>query len=101
MNRTDKEFKGLIYDLMNGSLDLEHYPVEESKYVENEFAEGKECSRLYEGAFEAGRRICERLGKPDDEDRDVEIIMGNLLDICRVLSMRMYDYGQFFSENKI
>lgn len=101
MNRTDKEFKGLIYDLMNGSLDLERYPVEESKYVENEFAVGKECSRLYEEAFEAGHRICERLGKPDDEDRDVEIIMGNLLGICRLLSMRMYDYGQFFSENKI
>ena len=77
-----------------------HYPVEESRYVENESAEGRECSRLYEEASEAGRRICERPGKPNDEDKDVETIMGNLLDVCRVLSMKMYDYGQFFTESK-
>lgn len=35
MDKNSQEFKNLIYDLANGSLDLEHFPVAESKYVEN------------------------------------------------------------------
>ena len=37
MDKQSSEFKTLIFDLANGSLDLEHFPVEESKYVENEY----------------------------------------------------------------
>lgn len=45
MDKQSTEFKSLIYDLMNGSLDLEHFPVEESKYVENEYEEGNQVSK--------------------------------------------------------
>ena len=31
MDKQSSEFKTLIFDLANGSLDLEHFPVEESK----------------------------------------------------------------------
>lgn len=96
MERKSNEFKNLIYDLANGSLDLEHFPVEESKYVENEYEEGKLCSKLYSEVLEAYERICMRLGKPNQEDRDVEIIINNLLEIARCLSIKMYDYGCFF-----
>lgn len=34
MDKKSQEFKNLIYDLANGSLDLAHFPVAESKYVE-------------------------------------------------------------------
>ena len=74
MDKSSKEFKNLIYDLANGSLDLEHFPVAESKYVENEYEEGKLCSRLYS-------EMC------DD----------NLMDIGRHLSIKMFEYGQFFN----
>lgn len=47
MERRTEEFKRLIFDLMNGSLVLENNPPEESKYVETEFAEGKECEKAY------------------------------------------------------
>lgn len=97
MDKNSNEFKNLIYDLANGSLDLEHFPVEESKYVENEYEEGKLCSRLYSEMCDAYERICVRLGKPDQEDRDVEIIINNLLDIGRHLSIKMFEYGQFFN----
>ena len=97
MDKQSTEFKSLIYDLMNGSLHLEHFAVEESKYVENEYEEGKICNRLYSEMRDAYDRICARLGKPDQEDRDVEIIIDSLLDIGKHLSMKMYDYGFFFS----
>lgn len=97
MDKNSQEFKNLIYDLANGSLDLEHFPVPESKYVENEYEEGKLCSRLYSEMCDAYARICVRLGKPDQEDRDVEIIIDNLLGIGKHLSMKMYDYGYFFA----
>lgn len=97
MDKNSQEFKNLIYDLANGSLDLERFPVTESKYVENEYEEGKLCSRLYSEMYDAYGRICTRLGKPEQEDRDVEIIIDNLLEIGKHLSMKMYDYGRFFA----
>lgn len=42
-----------------------------------------------------------KVTKPDTEDRDVEIIINNLLDIGRHLSLKMYDYGYFFASNKV
>ena len=65
MDKKSQEFKNLIYDLANGSLDLAHFPVAESKYVENEYEEGKLCNRLYSEMRDAYDRICARLGKPD------------------------------------
>lgn len=97
MKKADEEFKRLIYDLMNGSLDLEHYTIEESKYVENEFEEERTCGKAYSEILAAYRRICERLGV-GEEDYDVEIIMNNFNTIIECLCMKMYDYGQFFSQ---
>ena len=42
MDTQSTEFKSLIYDLKNGSLDLKYLPVGESKYVENEYEEGNQ-----------------------------------------------------------
>ena len=98
MDKQSSDFKTLNFDLANGSLDLEHFPVEESKYVENEYEEGKPCYKLYAGMYDAYERICHRLVKTDTEDRDVEIIINNLLEIGRHLSLKMYDYGWFFAK---
>ena len=40
-----------MFELMNGTLDLEKYVVSESRIVENEFDEGAPCSTLYEEVF--------------------------------------------------
>lgn len=100
MDKQRTEFKTLIYDLANGSLDLEHFPVEERKYIENEYEEGKPCYELYAGMLDAYERLCQRLGKPDSDDQDVDIIIDNLLEIGRYMSMKMYDYGCFFSTHQ-
>lgn len=100
MKKKDNEFKQLIYDLMNGSLDLENNTIEESRYVENEFSEGKVCQTAYSEILDAYQRICERLGG-GEEDIDIEVIMNNFNTIMKHLCMNMYDYGCFFSQPSI
>ena len=84
--------KEQIYDKMNGFLTEETLSVPEGTVIEDEFAEGKECSLLYEGVYKAGRNLCERLG--EDEDSDVEAILSGMERIARLLSMKMYEYGR-------
>ena len=94
MKRDSMEFKQRIFDLMNGTRDENECLVRETVVVENEFADGKLCGRLYEEVYEAGRRLCERLGV--EEDPDVEIIIENLMKIGEHQAMKMYDYGRMF-----
>lgn len=100
MKKTNSEFKWLIYDLMNGSLDLEVNTTEKGRYVENEFSEGKMCQMAYAEILDAYQRICKRLGV-GEEDKDIEVIMNNFNIIMRHLCMKMYDYGNFFSRPSI
>ena len=82
--------KELIYDKMNGFLTEGMYSLQEGTAIEDEFAEGKECCLLYEGVYQAGRNLCERL--EEDEDSDVETILNGMERISRPLSMKMYEY---------
>lgn len=100
MSVKDEEFKTKIYDLMNGSYNLEKYPVAESSLVKDEFAEGEYCEKLYSQMLEAYERVCRRLGKLGTEDEDVEIIISNLMSIGRHQSMKMFDYGVLFTERE-
>ncbi len=84
--------KELIYDKMNGFLTDGLPSLAEGTVVEDEFAEGKECCLLYEGVYQAGRNLCERLG--EDEDSDVETILNGMKRITRLVSLKMYEYGR-------
>lgn len=87
------QFKQLVYDLMNGSLDLDAYPLGISEYIADEFAEGGECDELYREMSEAKLRIFDRIGY---DDNDVETMVDRCFDICEILCMKMYDYGVMF-----
>ncbi|MBU5679598.1 hypothetical protein [Blautia sp. MSJ-9] len=100
MSVKDEEFKTKIYDLMNGSYNLEEHLVAESSLVKDEFTGGEYCEKLYSQMLEAYERVCRRLGKPDTEDKDMEIIISNLLSIGKYQSMKMFDYGIFFTERE-
>ncbi len=91
-----QELKERIYELMNGLRDLEAYPTEESKFVENEFEEDKVCGKAYREVVEANMRLCERLNS-EKGDSDIEIIIDNLMPIAHHLCMKMFDYGELFS----
>ena len=88
--------KELIYDKMNGFLTDGLPSLAEGTVVEDEFAEGKECCLLYEGVYQAGRNLCERLG--EDEDSDVETILNGMERITRLVSLKMYEYGRCKAE---
>lgn len=93
------KFKQNILELMKGSFDLENYNIPEGKYIADEFEDGKFCSEAYERVYNANRRLCERLGV--EEDKDIEIIINSLLEISDYLCLKMYDYGNYFSEPSI
>lgn len=99
MEKDREKFKKMVYDLMNGSLELDLCSAPEKGLVINEYAAGGKCDQLYDEVYAANRRICQRLGV--EEDRDVEIIIRNLLKIGEHLSMKMYDYGEYFSKKDI
>ncbi len=102
-NRMEYDYKKLrrrIFDLMNGSIDTVHFPMEESSLVENEYAEGKLCEQLYGEIYDCSLRLCERLGA-GESDRDVERIINAFFDIQERLCMKMYDYGRLFALKEI
>lgn len=84
--------KELIYEQMNGFLEEDTFLIPKEITIENEFAEGTECSQLYERAYLAKQNLCRRLGK--DEDDDIEILISSMENIARLLSMKMYEYGK-------
>jgi len=100
MRVQDEEFKTMIYDLMNGNYALDKFDCEESSVVEDEFADDRYCEKLYSEMLAAYARICQRLHEQSGEDRDVEIIINNLLNIGRYQSMKMFNYGAFFTEKQ-
>lgn len=90
--------KELIYDLMDGVFDLTRFSPPESKMVANEFEEGLPCAEAYKEVYASNRRICRRLGV--DEDPDVENIINQMREICRIMAMKMFDYGEYFAAQR-
>ena len=79
-----------IYDMVNGALvgDALMLPKEDL-IITSEFREGMYCSKQYEQVLRAKYRIEELL--MSDEDADTELIIDNMNDIIRYLSMNVYD----------
>lgn len=84
--------KELIYDIMNGFFAEGALSMPEKTGIEDKFTEEMECCLLYEGVYQAGRNLCERLG--EDEDNDVDTILSGMERITRLLSLKMYEYGR-------
>lgn len=94
------DFKYFIYELMKGSINVDEFPPKLVQHIENEFEEGKPCEQLYTKVYDAYTRLSARLGEPDSEDRDVEIIIDSLRMIGEHLCMKMYDYGWHYATHK-
>lgn len=99
MERNSKEFKELVYECMIGAI-RESCRDEELKCVEDEYREGSACDLLYKKVYEACERICEKAGTSYGEDKDLECIMGSLLEIQQILCCKMYDYGWEFANKE-
>lgn len=82
--------RDMIYDIVIGAVENESdYPE-----VKNEFGEDSLCERLYEEVYQMKEKLNERLGKAGEEDEDIEKIINNMFDICRIVGNKMYDYGK-------
>lgn len=60
--------------------------------VEDEFADGKPCSLLYENVTDARERLCKRTGI-DFEDADVLEIISGMEKIAEICALKMYHYA--------
>lgn len=85
-----------VYDLVLGLYDSNDHPVSQITFVENAFAPGKPCDRLYEEMHDAASHICERLGV--ENDKDVESIIYNWMDMMHIVSIKMFEYGMKFAQ---
>ncbi|MBQ5711628.1 MAG: hypothetical protein IIV61_03350 [Oscillospiraceae bacterium] len=85
----DRSFVEQVYETMWGQL-IDKYAV---PGVEDAFCEGSRCGQLYEQMLEAYERVCDRSGVAD-EDPDVETIVGALLEMDRILCLKMFGYGE-------
>lgn len=76
-----------IYETVMG-LREEGYAA---KGIENLFAEGKPCDRLYAQVYDAKNRVNRKLG--GEENPDLEQMIQNLLEITKIVGYKMYSYG--------
>ncbi|MDE7424798.1 MAG: hypothetical protein K2N51_14110 [Lachnospiraceae bacterium] len=84
--------KEIIYQIMNGYVNVSTESLSQEIMVQNEFADGKECDQLYNQVYKAKLRLENKLGECDN--KDIELIISYMSSIAEILSMKMYDYGK-------
>jgi hypothetical protein len=84
--------KNMVYQIINGEINMDMVDIPTDMEIEDEFAEGKKCARLYDEVYEAKQRILRKLRT--DDDADIETIIRNMGIISEILALKMYDYGE-------
>ena len=80
----------MIYDVVIGAVEEER----DNSEVKTVFSEDSLCEKLYEEIYQTKERLSQRLGKEGEEDADIEKIINNMFDICRIVGNKMYEYGK-------
>ncbi len=83
--------KEMIYQIMNGNIDLEKISLPKDMIIEDEFKDDKPCGQLYDKVYKAKIRLLHRLGV--NEDSDIEEIIDSMNEISEILALKMYEYG--------
>ena len=78
-----ERLKETIFSLMCGELDVESYGIE------NEFASGKECEKLYQELYTYVEQMCDFPGA----ESYMEKIQENQFSILKLIALKMFDYG--------
>lgn len=89
---TNETLKEQIYNQMIGAYSEDSIPEIIRGIVLDEFKANQPCAQAYERVYQAKQNLNERLGT--DEDPDIECIINSMFDICKQLSMKMYDYSK-------
>lgn len=86
-----RDYSEWIFDSVMGNLTSDY----RCNAVENFFEEGKLCMELYGQMLDAYERLCSRLpGSDGESDPDAEIMINALLEINRIVGIKMFEYGQ-------
>ena len=96
MNEDSRYLKEMIYDWMNGIYG-ENNTMIKGLYVENEFADGGFCDKVYNDIYNANIRLNDKLG--NDNDHDIECIISGYRTLMKYFSMKMFDYGVLHTQN--
>lgn len=80
-----------VYEMVMGAI-TEDEASEEYAKIQDEFSKDSECDRLYEEIYEAKQYISQKLHKSGEEDPDVELIINHMFDICRIISIKMFEW---------
>ena len=84
-----------VYDTLTGNL-VEEYQL---PGIENAFASGEPCDVLYSQVYGFYQQICER--EQTQENEAVDCIINNMLEICRIIGFRMFEYGMKYAKKEI
>jgi len=82
--------RDMIYDVVIGAVEEGNANPE----VKTVFGEDSLCEKLYEEIYQTKEKLSQRLGKEGEEDADIEKIINNMFDICRIVGNKMYEYGK-------
>ena len=81
--------RDMIYDVVIGAVEEDS----DNPAVKTVFGEDSLCEKLYEEIYQTKEKLSQRLGKEGEEDADIEKIINNMFDICRIVGNKMYEYG--------
>ena len=73
--------RDMIYDVVIGAVEEGNANPE----VKTVFGEDSLCEKLYEEIYQTKEKLSQRLGKEGEEDADIEKIINNMFDICRIV----------------
>ena len=94
MKNIDEAIAQKVYDSLWGQMEEEY----RLPWVENAAVAGSPGMDLYSRALETAWKVSERLGA--EEDPQVDQIIHNLLELQRVLCLKMFDYGRMWERKR-
>ena len=94
MRQTDETIAQEVYDSLWGQVGEEY----RLPWVEDAAAAGSPCMDLYSRAIESAWKVSERLGA--EEDPQVDQIIHDLLELQRMLCLKMFAYGRVWERSR-
>lgn len=84
--------KKLIYDMLNGFIDCDRLSLPVDFSTEQILDSEKSFEHLLDQIYESKMHLYDKLD--DEDDKDVELIVNRIEELCRVVSYKMYELGK-------
>lgn len=91
MKMTLEEMAELVYEQACGETDILLRPELAGLEIENEYRDGAPCDRLYDVFWAAREQAAQ--GLEEDALDALDVMADRLLDIGRIIALKMFRYG--------